>query len=92
MLFGDGILFTITINGINAITCFIDDSESLMDPNEPILLDIVDVKVMTDPIVVNKPAEEGSILNIKSLTPTDWSPPLSSITYLVTILLELDLL
>ena len=87
MLFGDGILSTITINGINAITCFIDDSESHMGPNESILLDIIDVKVMTDPNVVNKPVEEGSIINIKSLTPTDWNPPLSSITYLITILL-----
>ena len=90
ILFGNGILFTITINGINVITCFIKDSEDPVDPDKLIFHDVADVKVTTDPIVVNKPVEEGSIANKKSLTTSNWNTPLSSITYLVTILLELD--
>ena len=83
-MFQTNALFAITINGIEVITCFIENY-----PNDSGAFENVgDVKVTTNPFLVNKPVEEGSVINIKTLSfdyLEDRTP-----TYLSTILLELD--
>ena len=80
------LLFAITINRINVITCFIENYSD--DPEY--IYNVADLNVTTDPFIMNKPVDEGSIISIKSLK-DDYSEQFS-LTYLITILLELDLL
>ena len=77
-------LLAITINGINVITCFIGNHSHV----KGFLNNVGDVKVTTNPFVVDKPVEEGSIINIKTLLLN--YPERPTPTYPVTILLELD--
>ena len=84
-MFSSDVLIAITINGIDVITCFI---QNYPDDPDYVFENIGNVKVTTIPFVVNKPVEEGSIISIKTLTTDDYEHP--SLTYLVTILLELD--
>ena len=82
-MFRSDLLFAITINGINVITCSIEnyDQDNVYNAGA--------VKVKTSPSIVNKPVKEGSIINIKSLAPFYFFEN-DSVTFLVTILLELD--